>query len=454
MDLDTLIDQREATQGKAVFWDEEIYKLEVQRVFGRCWLFLAHECQIPNSGDFFTTYMGEDSVIVVRGQDMKIRAFLNTCSHRGNKVCFAESGNAKSFTCNYHGWNYGTDGTLQNIPLQKDAYHERIERQKLGLRAVPKVESYAGFVFGCLDPGAPPLLDYLGEMKWYMDAITSRGLELLGPPLKSILHCNWKIPAENFACDVYHVGWTHVAALKLLDGPLSAAAGNVALPPMPLGIQVSTRFGHGFGAIWDTATTLHRGGEFDEYLISHLPEIRSNLGEWRAKLYRAHWDATIFPNCSFLYGTNVWKMWHPKGPHETEVWTWAIVEKDMPAELKRRVQKEALRTFGTAGTFESDDGQNFWGCTFTGRGPTARKGRVTNNMGLGHEGKHPEIPGLVADNNYSELSARGFYRFWAETMKAPDWSAIRRNDSTWMEKAQEGENNIWEAEPKVMQQPA
>jgi len=107
-----------------------------------------------------------------------------------------------------------------------------------------------------------------------------------------------------------------------------------------------------------------------------------------------------------------------------------------------------------SGTFESDDGQNFWACTHTGQGLAARKGRVMNGMGLGHEGKHPEMPGLIADNNYSEVSARGFYNFWAETMNAADWSAIRKNDSTWMEKAQQGERNIWETEAQPMPQPA
>lgn len=438
MDFRQLVDHRKGTQRKSIFWDEDIYRQELQCVFGRSWLFLAHESQIPNPGDFFCTYMAEDAVIVVRGQDHKVRAFLNTCSHRGNRVCFAESGNTKSFTCNYHGWCYGLDGSLVNIPLQREAYHDRIDRSRLGLRPVPKVESFAGFVFGCLDPDAPSLREYLGELAWYMEFFATRGMELLGPPLKSILHCNWKVPAENFACDVYHVGWTHVAALKLLDGPLSAAAGNTGLPPDPLGIQVSTRYGHGFGAIWESATTLHRGHAFDDYLKHHQKEISETLGEWRAKLYRAHWDTTIFPNCSFLYGTNTWKVWHPRGPHETEVWTWTLVEKEMPASLKRTIQKEAIRTFGTAGTFESDDGQNFYGCTFTGQGEAARKGNVTNQMGNGRGVPHPELPGLVADNNYSELSARGFYRFWSEIMSAANWLEIRANDASWPHKAAEG----------------
>jgi len=91
-----------------------------------------------------------------------------------------------------------------------------------------------------------------------------------------------------------------------------------------------------------------------------------------------------------------------------------------------------LRTFRTAGTFESDDGQNFGGCTSTGKGRFAGKGRVTNIMGTGHDGRHAELPGLVADNNYSELSARGFYRFWREIMAATSWSEVPKGDG-WID---------------------
>ena len=433
MNIRELVDENGTTQSKIIFAAEEIYRQEMERIFGRCWLFLTHEGQIPNPGDFQQTTMGEESVVVVRGQDGKVRAFLNTCSHRGNKVCFAEAGTAKSFQCNYHGWAYGTDGKLVSVPLEANVFREKFDRSKLGLRPVAQVDSYGGFVFGCLDPEAPPLREYLGEMAWYLDTFSADGgLELLGPPLKSVLHCNWKVPSENFACDVYHVGWTHVAALKLLNGPLSQAAGNVGLPPDPLGVQITTKHGHGFGAIWESATTLHRKRDFEHWIVERQPAVTEKLGAMRGRLYNAHWNATIFPNCSFLYGTNVWKMWHPRGPGEVEVWTWVIVEKSMPKELKRRIQRETIRTFGTAGTFESDDGQNFGACSETAKGRTAGRGRVTNLMGASHDARHPELPGLVADHNYSELSARGFYRFWREIMDAESWKDVPKGDG-WID---------------------
>ncbi len=432
MDDRNFVDPTTDTQAKTIFSDEDVYKAEIAQVFGRCWQFLAHDSQVENPGDFLTTYMGEDSVLVVRGQDRQVRAFLNSCNHRGNRVCLAESGNARAFTCNYHGWCYSSNGELVNVPLEREAYKSKLDKSRLGLKPIPRVETYAGFVFGCLDPAAPSLKDYLGEMAWYLDTFDAvGGLQLIGQPLKSMLDCNWKIPPENFVCDVYHVGWTHAAALQLSTGPLKAVAGNVGLPPEPIGIGISTRHGHGFGAIWDSATTLQRNPDYDAHIAAKAPTVAEKMGDWRGRLYKAHWDATIFPNCSFLYATNVFKIWIPRGPRKTEVWTWTLVEKEMPAELKRKIQKEAIRTFGTAGTLESDDGVNFFGCTATSAGPFGGTQRVNYSMGTGRDGFHPELPGVIADDNYSESAGRNFYRFWNEMMQAKDWDQVRGQTEAW-----------------------
>jgi len=429
MELGNLIDVGKGTQSKRIFWDEELYRLELERVFARSWLFLAHESAIPKPGDFFTTYMGEDAVIVARTQSGEIKAFVNSCTHRGNQVCNAESGNTRSFTCSYHGWSYGLDGSLQGVPLEREAYHDQLDKSQLGMRPVAKLESFGGFIFGCFDSEAPPLREYLGDMAWYLETFTTRGgAELLGPPLKSILRCNWKIPCENFACDSYHVGWTHAAALKTAGGGLAPMIGNVALPE-GTGIQIALPHGHGFGVIWDSAAALHRGDAYTNFIKEHTPAVAAELGEMRGKLYAAHWDVTVFPNCSFLYGTNIWKVWHPRGPHECEVWTWTLVEKDMPDALKRSIQREALRTFGTAGTFESDDGQNLWGCTETARGVIGSRGSIQGVMGMDHDGSNRDLPGTINDTNVSEAALRGFYKFYSEILQAPDWNAIRSREA-------------------------
>ncbi|HXG36957.1 MAG TPA: Rieske 2Fe-2S domain-containing protein, partial [Dehalococcoidia bacterium] len=122
-----LVDNERGLISRRAFIDREVYELELERIFARCWLFLAHESMIPNPGDFFSTYMGEDPVIVIRDSAGKINAFINSCRHRGMKVCRADQGNAASFTCSYHGWTYGNDGKLIGVPNFQDAYFEELD---------------------------------------------------------------------------------------------------------------------------------------------------------------------------------------------------------------------------------------------------------------------------------------------------------------------------------------
>jgi len=420
-----LIDVEKCEQKRQIHVDDELYRLELQRIFSRCWLFLTHESEIPNAGDFFSTYMGEDSVIVVRGQDGGVRAFINSCTHRGARVCHAESGNTRAFVCPYHGWTFGTDGSLRGVPVDKAGWGGELDKEKRGLIPVARVEIYAGFVFGCFDPEAPPLSEYLGDLTWYMDSFTKRGgVELLGPPVKSVIHCNWKVPSENFL-DGYHVGWTHRPALRVLGGPMSAIAGNSNLPPHG-GVISSMRYGHGVGIIYDAAAGLHRTPDYYQFVSEKRPEVAALLGETRARLYGSHIASTIFPNCSFLHGTNIWKVWMPRGPREIEVWTWTMVEKDMPAELKRKVQRDAMWGFATAGTFESDDADNFQSVTDVSRGVVAQRGSLLSTLASQHDKYSDELPGRISDFIVSEAGVRGFYGFYKDVLESADWAELKR----------------------------
>jgi phenylpropionate dioxygenase-like ring-hydroxylating dioxygenase large terminal subunit len=213
-----LIDLRRGQISRRIFSDAAIYQQEMERIFTRCWLFLAHDAMIPEPGDFLTTHAGEDPLIVCRGADGQVRAFLNTCRHRGNKVCLFPRGNAKTFTCAYHGWSYGTDGQLSGVPFHGEAYYGLLDRERLGLVTMPRVERFGGFWFGCWDAEAVPLADDLGGMGWYLDKLLlpleeMGGLEIVESNF--LANGNWKIAAENFAGDHYHTPTTHGSSFKL-----------------------------------------------------------------------------------------------------------------------------------------------------------------------------------------------------------------------------------------------
>src|SRR5438105_9456979 len=142
-----LVDADRGLISRRIFIEPEIYEEELKQVFARCWLFLCHDSQVPLPGDFFTTYMGEDPVLVVRDSDGQVRTFLNVCRHRGNRLCRADTGNAATFTCAYHGWTYRNNGQLVGVPFIKEAYYGALERERWGLIPVAQLESYEGLVF-------------------------------------------------------------------------------------------------------------------------------------------------------------------------------------------------------------------------------------------------------------------------------------------------------------------
>src|ERR1700757_331342 len=160
--IDRMIDLKRGMISREIFVSPDFYREELEKLFTRAWLFVGHESLIPKPGDFFSSRMGEESVILCRDRAGKVHVFLNSCRHRGMKVCRYDDGNAAVFTCPYHGWSYGTDGALVGVPFFREAYHSELDRSKYRLVEVPQLCSYKGTVWANWDPKAPPFLEHLG----------------------------------------------------------------------------------------------------------------------------------------------------------------------------------------------------------------------------------------------------------------------------------------------------
>ena len=148
--------------------------------------------------------------------DGQVRVLLNTCRHRGNALCRAELGNTRTFVCSYHGWTYGLDGKLIGIPGKTDFYRDDVDQAKLGLVPAAKVDQYKGFCFATLDPAAPSLFDYLGEVgRIGIESMLDHGdVVALDGVQKNVIDCNWKIAVDNLF-DWYHVKVSHNSASRV-----------------------------------------------------------------------------------------------------------------------------------------------------------------------------------------------------------------------------------------------
>jgi phenylpropionate dioxygenase-like ring-hydroxylating dioxygenase large terminal subunit len=199
---------------RAAYIDPAVFALEEERIFRRAWLYLAHESEILKPGDFVLTRLGPDEVIVVRREDGAISVLHNRCAHRGARIVSVPSGNARQLRCPYHSWTYRLDGTLLGVPLA-DGYASTAKLP--GLTAVPRVESYRGFIFASHAAEGQPLGEFLGGLTSAFDNLVDRAptgtLTRFGGSLRLEYRGNWKMFLEN-AVDLVHPGYVHKSSVE------------------------------------------------------------------------------------------------------------------------------------------------------------------------------------------------------------------------------------------------
>jgi phenylpropionate dioxygenase-like ring-hydroxylating dioxygenase large terminal subunit len=422
MEIKSLIDPEGGLIDRRIFADREIYELERERLFTRCWLYLGHESEVPNPGDFVTAYMGEEPVILWRDLTGRLGAFLNLCRHRGNRVCRADRGNAKLLTCSYHGCTYSSEGKLAIVP-RAEAFRD-LDRQQWGLIPVAQLDSYKGLIFATFDSEAPKLLDYLGDMAWYLDILLDRregGTEVSGPH-RWVVEANWKTAAENFGGDGYHIASTHSSARELgVDTTTSQAR------KWNNGCQIACGNGHVLVA-WLTPPDdqgpwfAQPVTELGQYMKEHAGEIERRLGPVRARRISPS-AGTVFPNLSVHWLTRTIRVWHPRGPDKMEIWSWAIVDRAAPADIKNIMRFVSQYRFSPTGVFEQDDMDNWIQVTGAARSVIGRRFPANYQMNLKEETSEPGLRGRLT-SRWSDANQLSLYMHWAKVLEGKTWSEI------------------------------
>ena len=431
-----LKDVREGMIPAHIYNDADVHALERDRLFARAWVFLAHESEIPEPGDYVVRRIMDDSFIVVRDEGGTVRVLFNMCLHRGMQVCRAELGNASHFRCPYHGWSYRNDGRLAGLPFHADAYggERGLARADQALLAAPAVGIHRGLVFASLSADVPPLIEYLGDFAFYLDFYARQspeGLELRGPQRWRI-KSNWKIGAENFCGDSYHTPRTHASVVEV---------GLFAEPKASKRKEGALYFaGAGGGTTYKLPP-----GTFTERLsyVGYPDEMIDTMAAtWSPAHQRVVAEdgfmvsaATVFPNLSLVHN---WprinadglirpfislRQWQPVSEAETEVLSWFAVDASAPGYYKEQSYKAYLMCFGSSGMFEQDDVENWVSITSTAKGMMARRLRLNSRMGLAADGgvvsASPvswSAPG-TAYVGYGEHNQRRLLGLWADYLE-------------------------------------
>lgn len=419
-------DPRHPRIARRIYVDPEIFELECDRIFTRAWCFLGHESEIAQPGDYVARELGREPVVLMRGEDGVVRAFLNSCRHRGMRVCRADRDRVRYLRCPYHGWTYSSNGELVRAFAEQLYEPGRLPKSALGLIPVTQLDSYRGLWFATWDEDTPPLREFLGDMAWYLDTLfdrTDEGTEVVGTPQVWQVETNWKFCVDNFTGDPYHLSTAHasVAQLGLLpEDPMSGHEGH------------TINAGRGHQLLLKPAVS-----EQTEYY--GLPrKVRQHLAldhdEIRRNLVKRTWFnvGTVFPNFSYLQidiqadpetpSTPFlnFRLWQPISPTRTAIWSWLFMDRGVPEEFRQRSYDTYVRTFGPSGIYEQDDAEIWEECTRVNGGRIAQRHWLHHGMGL-HVPPDPDFSGrgIAYEGTFSEVTQLAWYDEWRRWLTEP-----------------------------------
>lgn len=402
LDIDQLITADWRLHG-SVYRSEEVFEAEMERIFSRTWVFVGHESEVAEPGDYKTTTIGRQPVILCRGaDDGAVRVLMNRCRHRGATVCQGRTGTANYFRCSYHGWTYHNNGKLVGVPFE-DGYGAGFDKESLGLVSAPRVASHQGFVFASLSPEGISLREHLGPALEYLDFIAALGPDGVtfdGGVQRMAYDGDWKLQLEN-TIDIYHFNFVHRTYLKLLEKRsgeksefVKQVRSNEGWTTLDLGHGHSA---HDYGQWRDAGGT---DGKGPGIAIGNIP-----------------FNLIVFPNLGFV-GAQA-RVILPVDVNRTEVEIYPMLLAGADEAVNRKLLQDHEGFYGPASFGLPDDLEV--GFERVERGLQAKVDDwVVMQRGMDMEKDRGD--GVLVGRSADEVPQRAFYRAWKALMGAPGTS--------------------------------
>jgi phenylpropionate dioxygenase-like ring-hydroxylating dioxygenase large terminal subunit len=398
----------------SLYSSPEIFAEELARIWYTTWVFVGHESEVAQRGDYVRKKLGLQDVIMTRDRDGQVHLLLNRCAHRGNQVCEDERGNSGSFRCPYHGWTYRNTGELLGYPFNRGYGGKGTLERRLALGRVPRVASYQGFVFGSFAQDGPSLAEHLGAAAGELDRLARLSpegrIELTAGWLKHQTRANWKLLAEN-ETDGYHPQFVHGSIFGVTGSPIGALYSDKST-------AVTRDLGGGHSEN-DLRPEFRRFGQpmrwfgtTEERVPEYVAAMRESYGaEAEQIMVEGGPHVMIFPNL-FVAEIQVFNI-QPVAPGECVQYVTAV-QLAGGRELNRRMISQSIGSVGPAGMLLADDTEMYE----RNQAGLAARSPEWLDVSRGLERDSVDGDGHPVGTATDEVGIRGFWAHYRALMEA------------------------------------